>query len=112
VEIRLSSWLAALAAGAALAACSATGPYSDAWKRSDDLFRTIQPGMTEDQVRQVAGKPDDTMAFPLSHTHAWDYLYYDSWGYMAIFSVTFDADGRAVSKFSRRINDGGDHGGK
>jgi outer membrane protein assembly factor BamE (lipoprotein component of BamABCDE complex) len=103
--------LAAVAAAFVVAACAANGPYSDAWKRSDDLFRAVRPGMTEDEVRRAVGAPDDSTAFPLSHTHAWDYLYYDTWGYMAIFSVTFDAQGRALTKFSRRINDGGTHGG-
>jgi hypothetical protein len=30
---------------------------------------------------------------------------------MAIFSVTFAKDGRALSTISERVNDGGDHGG-
>ena len=60
-------------------------------------------------MSQLIGKPDETMAFPRSNTDSWGYQYYDTWGYMAIFSVTFDATGHAVSKFSRRINAGGDH---
>ena len=50
------------------------------------------------------------MRFPLSGNEAWDYLYVDTWGILASYSVTFGSDGRVVSKVSRRLNDGGDHG--
>lgn len=59
--------------------------------------------MTQAEVAGLIGRPDDTMSFPLSHTVAWDYLYQDTWGYTAEFSVTFDPSGRAVSKFSKRL---------
>ncbi|MGZ5039581.1 MAG: hypothetical protein ACXWBQ_02460 [Usitatibacter sp.] len=50
------------------------------------------------------------MSFARSNTHAWDYRYIDTWGSLAIFSVTFDANGRVVSKFTRRIEkDAGRH---
>ena len=100
---------AAVALALLLAACAsgplaARGPH-----RTDDLFARIRPGMTTEEVRAMAGPPDETMPFPLSRTYAWDYQYIDTWGYLAVFSVTFDAQGRAVSKISRRINDGADH---
>ena len=100
----------AIIAAIALAGCASLtgGPNG----RSDDMFRQITPGWSEAEVLKVAGKPDDTMYFPRTDTHSWGYQYYDAWGYLAEFSVTFDAGGRAVSKFSRRITDGGDHGGK
>ena len=85
-----------------LAACAITAP-----PRSDPLFAQIAPGMTGDEVRSLLGVPDNTMPFPMSHTTSWGYFYYDTWGYYCEFSVTFDPDGRAVSKFSRRVNDGG-----
>jgi hypothetical protein len=69
----------------------------------DDTFHRIQPGLTKDQVVRMIGPPGDTMFFPrLSHT-AWDYRFTDTWGYLAIFSVTFDRDGIVVSKISQRI---------
>ena len=90
---------------AALLAGCAAGPYrAGGPSRSDAVFGQISPGMTEAQVRQLIGPPDDTMPFPLSHTVAWDYLYQDTWGYTAEFSVTFDESGRAVSKFSKRLD--------
>jgi hypothetical protein len=73
---------------------------------TDGTFNRIQPGMTEPQVLEMIGPPGDSMHFSLSNNHAWDYRYMDTWGYPAIFSVTFDAQGQVVSKFSRRIERG------
>jgi outer membrane protein assembly factor BamE (lipoprotein component of BamABCDE complex) len=89
-----------------LGACAA---YTQNPPRSDDLFTHIVPGMTQEEVSRALGKPDETMPFPMSHTVAWDYRYNDSWGYIAYMSITFGQDGRVLSKYSRRINSGGDH---
>jgi outer membrane protein assembly factor BamE (lipoprotein component of BamABCDE complex) len=96
---------AILAAAALVSGCAAGGGPP----RNDDVFNRIQPGMTQEEVRQLIGPPDETMRFPLSNTLSWDYRYQDTWGYMAMFYVTLDANGRVVSKISRRLNDGGDH---
>ena len=95
---------AVVIAAAAMAASCARGPI-----RTDPMFARIEPGLTRDEVQRLLGPPDETMRFPLSNTVSWDYHYTDTWGYMAVFYVTFDADGRVVSRISRRINDGGDH---
>jgi outer membrane protein assembly factor BamE (lipoprotein component of BamABCDE complex) len=98
-----------LLAFAALAV-SACAVQTASQSRADDLFARIQPGMTQEEVLRIVGRPERTMPFPLSRTVAWDWTAYDTWGYMVEQSVTFDAQGRVVSKFARRINDGGDHG--
>jgi outer membrane protein assembly factor BamE (lipoprotein component of BamABCDE complex) len=100
--------LTAFASAALLAAC-ATPQYATR-PLSDDLFRTVQVGMTQDDVRRMLGTPDETMPFPLSRTVAWDYRTRDTWGYLVDFSVTFDASGHVVSRYPRRVNDGGDKG--
>ena len=82
-------------------------PRATGSERSDELFVRIQPGMTMEQVRALLGPPDTTMRFSSARS-AWDYEYYDTWGYLARFSVTF-AGGQAESKISVRLNDGGDH---
>jgi hypothetical protein len=70
---------------------------------SDGVFNGIRPGLTQDEVLRMIGPPRDTMSYPrLGHT-SWDYKYQDTWGYAAIFAVTFDRDGRVVSKISQRI---------
>ena len=96
---------ALLAAAALVSGCAASGGPP----RNDDVFNRIQPGMTQDEVRQLIGAPDETMRFPLSSTVSWDYYYFDTWGYYAVFYVTLGADGRVVSRITRRINDGGNH---
>jgi len=77
--------------------------------RNDPAFARVELGMTQPQVRRLLGEPDGTMPFSRSSTLAWDYEYQDTWGYFAVFSITFDAGGRAVSKLAWRTNDGGDH---
>ena len=77
---------------------------------SEERFDLVRYGMTRDDALRLIGRPDETMKFPLSGTEAWDYLSQDAWGYLTSFSVTFGPDGRVVSRFARRINDGGDHG--
>ena len=72
----------------------------------DGLIPKIEHGMTRGQVTSVLGKPDEVMAFRNTETVSWDYRYTDTWGYMAMYSVTFNANWRVVSTFSRRLNDG------
>jgi outer membrane protein assembly factor BamE (lipoprotein component of BamABCDE complex) len=99
------SRFAALAASLLLAACAVSlqprGPY-----RSDELFGRIQAGMSKEQVFGLTGPPDNRMGFSASRPDSWGYFYWDTWGYYAEFSVTFDENGRVVSKISRRLSDG------
>lgn len=69
----------------------------------DETFNVVQAGMTEQQILRMIGPPGRTMPFPISNTHAWDYRFIDTWGNYAIFSVTFDANGIVLSKFTTRI---------
>ena len=69
----------------------------------DETFYHVLAGMTKDEILRLIGPPGETMAFPRSQTHAWDYRYMDTWGYRAIFSVTFNAQDVVVSKFTQRI---------
>ena len=70
---------------------------------TDDTFSAIRAGMTEQEILRTIGPPGKTMRFPGSSTHAWDYRYVDTWGYDAIFSVTFDANNIVLSKLTTRI---------
>lgn len=69
---------------------------------SDVTFNAIPPGLTQEGVLRMVGPPRDTMTFPRLGHVSWDYKYEDTWGYPAIYSVTFDREGRVVSKISRR----------
>ena len=85
------------------AACAAHEPY---YRRSDALFAQAQVGMSKPEVDAITGPHDNEIPFPrLGHT-SWGYYYFDTWGYYCEQSVTFGTDGRVVSKFSRRLNDG------
>jgi outer membrane protein assembly factor BamE (lipoprotein component of BamABCDE complex) len=70
---------------------------------NDDTFNRIRPGLTQQDILHMIGPPGETMHFARSDTTAWDYRYVDTWGYTAVFSVTFDNKGIVVSKISRRI---------
>ncbi len=69
----------------------------------DDTFYRIREGLTREEVLHMIGPPGETMRFERSATTAWDYRYVDTWGYLAVFSVTFDDNGVVVSKITRRI---------
>jgi outer membrane protein assembly factor BamE (lipoprotein component of BamABCDE complex) len=70
---------------------------------TDEVLNRIRPGLTRKEILEMIGPPGETMHFARSNTTAWDYRWVDAWGYRAIFSVTFDADGIVVSKISQRI---------
>ncbi len=70
----------------------------------DDHLHRIETGATREQVLRRIGPPGTTMDFPRLHEIAWGYRYVDSWGYLCEFSVTFDAQGRVASTFSRRLD--------
>src|SRR5437763_2927012 len=80
-----------------LASCATTAP------RRDDAFDRIAIGMTREDVRQIAGTPDNVMPFPLSGNTSWGWLYWDRFGYYVEFSVTFAPDGRVVGRTVRRL---------
>ena len=69
----------------------------------DGSFNRIQPGLTRQDVLRMIGPPGETMTFSQSGNTAWDYRYVDTWGYRAIFSVTFNPSGVVVSKISQRL---------
>jgi outer membrane protein assembly factor BamE (lipoprotein component of BamABCDE complex) len=110
--MKMKRTLVVISACLALAACADFGAALGSAKvLTDDNFARVDYGMTRDDALRLLGRPDETMRFPLSNSEAWDYRYFDTWGYLASFGVTFDAQGRVSGKISRRLNDGGDHGG-
>lgn len=70
---------------------------------NDETFYQVEAGMTRDDILRLIGPPGETMAFSRLRQTAWDYRYVDTWGYQAIFSVSFDDRGIVVSKFTRRV---------
>jgi hypothetical protein len=72
---------------------------------NDDVFNGIRPGQTREDILYRIGPPGETMEFARTRNIAWDYRYVDTWGYLAVFSVTFDPNGVVVSKFTRRLQE-------
>lgn len=96
--------VASLAAGCAVNVAPGNARLGDYRILNDEVVAGVQPGQTRDDILAMLGPPFQTMSFPrLGHT-AWDYRYMDTWGYHAIFSVTFDARGIVVSRISQRLD--------
>jgi outer membrane protein assembly factor BamE (lipoprotein component of BamABCDE complex) len=91
----------------ALAGCAMPGggpPLSEYRLLNDEIVGQVQQGQTRDQVFAILGPPVQTMPFPRLGHVAWDYRFVDTWGYQAVFSVTFDANGIVVSKLTTRLD--------
>jgi hypothetical protein len=71
---------------------------------NEDRFYQIHPGQDRDEVLRLIGPPSETGEFPRLRQTAWDYRFQDTWGYLAIFSVMFDEQGRVVGKVTRRLD--------
>jgi hypothetical protein len=91
-----------LALAAALCACAAQGPYR---VRNEQVFGAIAIGMNQQEVERLVGRPDETLPLPYNGI-SWDYRYWDGWGYYALYSVSFDAQGVVTGKLSARTHDG------
>jgi hypothetical protein len=59
-------------------------------------FDQVQPGLTQQQVRDLLGRPAKRVPYRLSQTEVWDWRYLDG-QQEKLFSVTFDAEGRVKS---------------
>ncbi|HXZ48247.1 MAG TPA: outer membrane protein assembly factor BamE [Usitatibacter sp.] len=88
-----------------LGACATQGP-----SRSDALFAQVKNGMSQEQVQQLLGPPDEKMPFRATRTEGWAYFYYDTWGFYSEYSVTFNDQGKVISTFSKRVGYGGGSG--
>lgn len=65
------------------------------------VFAQIQPGMDENQVRRMLGKPAKMMTFQLKQETVWDWNYIDPPTRRMEFSVYFDMSGRVLRSGSR-----------
>jgi outer membrane protein assembly factor BamE (lipoprotein component of BamABCDE complex) len=103
----MSGRLAALGFALCLGGCAVPG---DGRQLGEPDFARVQVGMSRDDTLRLLGKPYDTWTFPRQQTGAWDYLHVDAWGYNALFSVIFGAEGKVTGTLVQRVNDGGDYG--
>ncbi len=66
------------------------------------VFEQIQPGMTQEQVRRMLGKPAQRMTYQLKQETDWDWNWIDPPNQEMEFTVTFGAN-RTVKKSGSRI---------
>lgn len=66
------------------------------------VFEQIQPGMTQEQVRRMLGKPGQRMTYQLKQETDWDWNWIDPPNQEMEFTVTFGANG-TVKKSGSRI---------
>ncbi|MFZ7319550.1 outer membrane protein assembly factor BamE domain-containing protein [Comamonas jiangduensis] len=66
------------------------------------VFEQIQPGMTQEQVRRMLGKPAQRKTYQLKQETDWDWNWIDPPNQEMEFTVTFGANG-TVKKSGSRI---------
>ena len=66
------------------------------------VFEQIQPGMTQEQVRRMLGKPAQRMTYQLKQETDWDWNWIDPPNQEMEFTVTFGTNG-TVKKSGSRI---------
>jgi SmpA / OmlA family len=69
-----------------------------------DRFAQIHPGLTQDEVRSLAGGPNTVTGASRSGETLWIYSFTDTWGYRSEFDVTFDKSGHVAGTSSERLD--------
>jgi len=72
------------------------------------VFEQIQPGMTQEQVRRMLGKPAKRMTYALKQETDWDWNYIDPPSREMEFTVTFGDNGTVKYTASRQKMQQGD----
>lgn len=62
-----------------------------------DNFAKVKPGLSQQEVRNLLGRPAKTMPFALKQEEVWDWRFKQNGQESKMFSVTFDAAGKVVS---------------
>jgi hypothetical protein len=88
---------------ATLGACAS---LQDQHVAKADRLARIHQGLTQDEVRAVAGAPQYVGKNKRTNETLWSYEYTDEWGYRSEFGVDFDnATGLVSETSSERTND-------
>lgn len=64
---------------------------------NNDNFARVKPGQTQQDVRNILGRPAATVPYALKQQEVWDWRCKPSGQESKLFSVTFDSSGRVVS---------------
>ncbi len=69
---------------------------------TDAKAALVIAGMDAAKVEATIGAPHQRVRFDNLKATAWDYRYFDSWGYLVDFSVMIGDDGIVINKVSAR----------
>lgn len=67
---------------------------------NEENFVNIKPGMSQETVRRLLGKPRTSVRFKLKNEEVWDWRYLKSHTESRFFNVHFDIDSRQVTRTS------------
>jgi len=72
---------------------------------TQEYFARIRPGLTQDEVRRLIGRPGETMTFPARKEEVWSWRYEPASGETWQFHVHFDLDGRVVTTSANKTGE-------
>src|ERR1700682_3664632 len=94
-----SKLMLAVGIAASLGACAS---MEKSFNPERDRLSQIHSGLTQQQVRDLAGRPDNVTGDSRTGGALWIYSYEDLYGYPSEFDVTFGANGKVASTYSER----------
>lgn len=71
----------------------------------EEYFAQIRPGLTQDEVRKLIGRPAETMTFPLKKEEVWSWKFEEGSGQYWHFHVHFDLGGKVVTATRNRVEE-------
>lgn len=96
--MKASTFTLLAAAALTLGGCAS---YPAVSQMGDGRFAAIHPGLTQDEVRGIAGAPAAVSA-AAGESH-FIYNFVDTWGMRDVYDVAFDVDGRVARTSELRV---------
>lgn len=72
---------------------------------AEGYFAKIRPGLSQEEVRRLIGRPAETMPFPLKQEEVWSWKFAPGSGEKWHFHVHFDLEGRVVAATRNRVEE-------
>jgi hypothetical protein len=95
--------LLALGAAVTLGACASLSNAHESVPGEGALAQ-VHEGLTEDQVRALAGAPKVVRNEPRLEETLWIYYYTDEWNYQSEFDISFDRSGAVADISTARLH--------
>ena len=95
--------LLAVGATTMLGACASLSNIHEA-KLGEGALGQIHYGLTQDQVRSLAGSPKAVKNEPRLEETVWIYYYTDVWNYPSEFDVSFNTAGAVADISTARLH--------